>query len=471
MSETTTDTDEQVTTDATIDDPAAGDRPPEDPTPVSGETDGNFGRYGGQYVPEALMPAIEELTDAYERYVLENEDGFMDELRRRLREFGGRPTPLQHAERLSKRYDRDVYLKREDLLHGGAHKLNNALGQVLLAKYMGKDRIIAETGAGQHGTATAMAAAHLDMPCEIYMGERDINRQRPNVFRMKLNGADVTPVTAGRGTLKEAISETMRDWAGSVEDTHYVIGSVVGPHPFPAMVRDFQSVVSEEARRQAIEAIGDLPTDVVACAGGGSNTMGSFAAFLDDTEVALHAVEAGGESLEIDEDEGVAPHSASLFVGEEGVLHGARTRLLQDSHGQIVESHSVSAGLDYAGVGPQLAHLVDEGRVTPAAVDDVAALEAFHRLSRTEGIIPALESAHALAYLEAVDDELGDDADNASGGDGSASDDDAPDDRLGETVVVTVSGRGDKDLESVIEETDRRDLDAGPDMSMFTGGL
>ncbi|MFB6234389.1 MAG: tryptophan synthase subunit beta [Halopenitus sp.] len=415
-------------------------------TPDTDE-EGKFGRYGGQYVPEALMPAIEELTDAYERYVLNNEDGFMDEFRRRLRDFGGRPTPLQHAERLSERYDRDVYLKREDLVHGGAHKLNNALGQVLLAKYMGKERIIAETGAGQHGTATAMAAAHLDMPCEIYMGERDINRQRPNVFRMKLNGADVNPVTAGRGTLKEAISETMRDWAGTVERTHYVIGSVVGPHPFPAMVRDFQSVISEEARDQAFDRTGGLPTDVIACAGGGSNTMGAFDAFVDDEDVALHAVEAGGATLQIDEEEGVAPHSASLSTGEEGVLHGARTKLLQDTHGQIMESHSVSSGLDYAGVGPELAYLVDEDRVIPVNVDDDAALEGFHRLSRTEGIIPALETAHAFGYLEQAHDELGD------------------------TVVVNVSGRGDKDLETVIEETDKRDIEEAPDMSMFSGGI
>ena len=233
---------------------------------MSSKTDGKFGEYGGQYVPEALMPAIEELTDAYERYVLDNEDGFMDEFRRRMREFGGRPTPLQPAEQLSARYDTDVYLKREDLLHGGAHKLNNALGQVLLAKYMGKERIIAETGAGQHGTATAMAGAHLDMPCEIYMGETDIARQRPNVFRMRINGAEVTPVTTGRGTLKEAISETMRDWAKTVENTHYVIGSIVGPHPFPAMVRDFQALISEEARSQAQEAEGRLPDAVLACA-------------------------------------------------------------------------------------------------------------------------------------------------------------------------------------------------------------
>jgi len=419
-------------------------------------TDGKFGDYGGQYVPEALMPAIEELDDAYERYVLDNEDGFRDEFRRRLRDFGGRPTPLQRADRLSERYDREVYLKREDLLHGGAHKLNNALGQVLLAKYMGKERIIAETGAGQHGTATAMAAAHLDMPCEIYMGRTDINRQRPNVFRMRINGAEVNPVTVGRGTLKEAISETMRDWATNVEDTHYVIGSVVGPHPFPAMVRDFQAVISEEAREQARERFGDLPDTVLACAGGGSNTMGTFAEFVDDDGVDLVAVEAGGSSLSVDEEAGVAPNSASLSTGTEGVLHGARTRILQDGDGQIMESHSVSAGLDYAGVGPELAHLVDGGRVTPVNVDDDDALTAFHRLSRMEGIIPALESAHALGYLERV---AGPDADI--------------DADLGETVLVNVSGRGDKDLETVIEESAERDLSDAPSMDVFReeGGL
>ncbi|MFB6252209.1 MAG: tryptophan synthase subunit beta [Halobellus sp.] len=409
--------------------------------------DGKFGEYGGQYVPEVLMPAIEELTDAYERYVLENEDGFMDEFRARLRDFGGRPTPTQYAERLSKRYDREVYLKREDLLHGGAHKLNNALGQVLLAKYMGKERIVAETGAGQHGTATAMAAAHLDMPCEIYMGERDINRQRPNVFRMRLNGSAVNPVTTGRGTLKEAISETMRDWATNVEDTHYVIGSVVGPHPFPAMVRDFHSVISEEARRQLDEQTGGLPDAVLACAGGGSNTMGAFANFIDDEGVELYAVEAGGSSLDVDEEEGVAPNSASLSTGEEGVLHGARTKILQDSDGQIMESHSVSAGLDYAGVGPQLARLVDDDRVQAVNVDDVSALEGFHRLSQLEGIIPALETAHAFGYLEEHHEELG------------------------ETIVINVSGRGDKDLQTVIEETEKRDIEGAPSMAEFSGGI
>jgi tryptophan synthase beta chain len=308
---------------------------------------------------------------------------------------------------------------------------------------MGKERIIAETGAGQHGTATAMAAAHLDMPCEVYMGETDIRRQRPNVFRMKINGAEVNPVTTGRGTLKEAISETMRDWATTVENTHYVIGSVVGPAPFPAMVRDFQAVISEEAREQVQEKAGRLPDSVLACAGGGSNTMGTFHHFVPDDEVDLYAVEAGGSSLSVDEEEGVAPNSASLSTGEAGVLHGARTRLLQDSHGQIMESHSVSAGLDYAGVGPELAHLVDEGRVDAVNVDDDSALEAFHRLSQDEGVIPALETAHAFGYLEQHHDELGD------------------------LVVVNVSGRGDKDLETVLEETEKRDLDIAPDMSVL----
>jgi tryptophan synthase beta chain len=296
-----------------------------------------------------------------------------------------------------------------------------------------------------------MVAAHLDMPCEVYMGETDIARQRPNVFRMRINGAEVNPVTVGRGTLKEAISETMRDWATTVERTHYVIGSIVGPHPFPKMVRDFQAVISEEAREQTIEKTGGLPDAVLACAGGGSNTMGTFAHFVKDTDVDLYAVEAGGSSLQVDEEEGVAPNSATLSTGDEGVLHGARTKLLQDSDGQIMESHSVSAGLDYAGVGPELANLVDEDRVTPVNVDDDLALEAFHRLSQDEGIIPALETAHAFGYLEEHHDEVGD------------------------TVVVNVSGRGDKDLETVIEETSKRDLDIAPDMSIFErvggGGL
>ncbi|WP_135805689.1 tryptophan synthase subunit beta [Halorussus marinus] len=424
-----------------------------------------FGDYGGQYVPEALMPAVEELTDAYERYVLKNEDGFVDEFRRRLADFGGRPTPLQRADALSERYDREIYLKREDLLHGGAHKLNNALGQVLLAKYMGKDRIVAETGAGQHGTATAMAAAHLDIDCEIYMGRTDINRQRPNVFRMRIHDAAVNPVEMGSGTLKEAINETMRDWATNVEDTHYVIGSIVGPHPFPQMVRDFQSVISEEAREQIREKAGRLPDSVVACAGGGSNTMGAFHEFVDDEAVDLYAVEAGGSGLTIDEENDLAPHSASLSAGEEGVLHGARTKLLQNPDGQILESHSVSAGLDYSGVGPELAHLVDDDRVTPVNVGDDAALEAFHRLSKLEGIIPALESSHALAYLERAARSV---ADGSSGEQSEPGDDSA--DELGDLVVVNVSGRGDKDLDTVIEESDARDIDAAPSMEVFNGG-
>ncbi len=410
-----------------------------------------FGRYGGQYVPEALMPALEELTDAYQRYVLNNEDGFMDEFRQRLETFGGRPTPLQRAEQLSERYGTEVYLKREDLVHGGAHKLNNALGQVLLAKYMGKERIIAETGAGQHGTATAMAAAHLDMPCEIYMGRTDTNRQRPNVFRMRLNNAEVTPVDIGRGTLKEAISEALRDWAHTVETTHYVIGSVVGPHPFPQLVDAFQAVISAEIRDQLRERTGALPDSVVACAGGGSNAMGTFHHFVDEEPVDLYAIEAGGSSLEVDQARGVAPNSASLTTGTEGVLHGARTRVLQDGHGQIMESHSVSAGLDYAGVGPELAHLVETGRVTPDSVGDDTALAGFHRLSQTEGIIPALETSHAIGWLEEATPE-----------------------QLGERVVLTVSGRGDKDLETVLEETAERDIPAAPQMNVFsnptTGG-
>ena len=402
---------------------------------------GTFGKYGGQFVPEVLMPAVEELTAAYEGYVMDNEDGFVDEFRDELRDFGGRPTPLQRADNLGERYGHEVYLKREDLLHGGAHKLNNALGQVLLARYMGKDRIIAETGAGQHGTAVAMACSYLDVDCEIYMGRTDINRQRPNVFRMRTHGAAVNPVTDGSGTLKEAINATLRDWATNVEDTHYVIGSVVGPHPFPSMVRDFQAVISEEAREQSLEQIGELPDAVLACAGGGSNTMGSFAHFISDEEVDLVAVEAGGDEIAVNEDDGYAPHSASLGAGTDGVLHGARSKLLQTDAGQIVESHSVSAGLDYAGVGPELSHLVDEGRVTPVHVDDDAALEAFHRLSRAEGIIPALESSHAVAYLE--------------------------DATFDGPVVVTLSGRGDKDLDTVIEESERRGIDTAPSMEVF----
>ncbi len=394
-----------------------------------------FGKYGGQYVPEVLMPAISELTSAYENYVRNNKDGFMDDFFDRLKDFGGRPTPLYKAERLSERYEREIYLKREDLLHGGAHKLNNALGQCLLAKYMGKDRIIAETGAGQHGTATSMAASYLGLDCEIYMGKKDINRQRPNVFRMEINGAKVNPVERGSGTLKEAINETLRDWSKSVDTTHYVIGSVVGPHPFPKMVRDFQAIISQEARGQIQAEIGRLPDSVVACAGGGSNAMGAFYNFLQDEQVNLIAVEAGGKGIEAGLEGKIAHHSASLTIGKEGVLHGARTKILQDVDGQIVESHSISAGLDYAGVGPELAYLVDEGRVIPRIVRDENAIEAFFLLSEMEGIIPALETSHAIGYLE-----------NYVEGD------------LGDVVIVNLSGRGDKDVETVIEESHRLGL-------------
>ena len=394
-----------------------------------------FGKYGGQYVPEVLMPAISELTSAYENYVRNNKDGFMDDFFDRLKDFGGRPTPLYKAERVSERYGREIYLKREDLLHGGAHKLNNALGQCLLAKYMGKDRIIAETGAGQHGTATAMAASYLGLDCEIYMGKKDINRQRPNVFRMEINGAKVNPVERGSGTLKEAINETLRDWSKSVDTTHYVIGSVVGPHPFPKMVRDFQAIISQEARGQIQAEIGRLPDSVVACAGGGSNAMGAFYNFLQDEQVNLIAVEAGGKGIEAGLEGKIAHHSASLTIGKEGVLHGARTKILQDVDGQIVESHSISAGLDYAGVGPELAYLVDEGRVIPRIVRDENAIEAFFLLSEMEGIIPALETSHAIGYLE-----------NYVEGD------------LGDVVIVNLSGRGDKDVETVIEESHRLGL-------------
>ena len=393
---------------------------------------GKFDGYGGQYVPEVLMPAINELEEAYEGYL--SDDDFLDELHEKLKNYGGRPTAFYHAPQLSERVGTKVYLKRDELLHGGAHKLNNALGQVLLAKKMGKERIIAETGAGQHGTATAMASAALDMDCEVYMGAKDMQRQRPNVFRMRLMGATVTPVETGTATLKDAINETLRDWATNVEDTHYVIGSVVGPHPFPAMVRDFQSVIGREIREQSMDAEGRLPDSIVACAGGGSNTMGAFYDFIGDEEVDLHAVEAGGSSLNLTDEQ--APNSASLNIGEDGVLHGARTKVLQNEDGQILESHSLSAGLDYSGVGPELAALVEEGRVVPHTADDDEAIEAFQVLSEDEGIIPALEPSHAVAHVLREGDALGD------------------------YVVVNLCGRGDKDLETAMEKIGM-DMDVG----------
>ncbi|MDI6888676.1 MAG: tryptophan synthase subunit beta [Methanocellales archaeon] len=378
-----------------------------------------FGRYGGQFVPEVLMPALEELAEGYERY--KNESTFIAELRHYLEDFGGRPTPLYYARRLSEQFDKRIYLKREDLVHGGAHKLNNTMGQALLAKYMGKRRIIAETGAGQHGTATAMAGAVLGLKTVIYMGAKDVERQKMNVFRMKLLGAEVIPVKSGSRTLKDAINEALRDWVTNVGDTYYLIGSVVGPHPYPTIVRDFQSVIGHETREQILEKEGGLPDSIVACAGGGSNAMGIFYPFLKD-DVALFAVEAGGKGLK--KTEKVAYHSASLCAGEEGILHGARTKILQNEYGQILESHSIAPGLDYSGVGPELARLVDIGRVKARNISDGEAVDAFHLLSRLEGIVPALESAHAIAYVQKAED-------------------------VGRLVIINLSGRGDKDVEIV----------------------
>ncbi len=386
---------------------------------------GKFGRFGGQFVPEVLMPALQELEEGYRKYTRDRE--FQAELASYLMDFGGRPTPLYHARRLSREYGVKIYLKREDLVHGGAHKLNNTLGQALLAKRMGKRRLIAETGAGQHGTATAMAGAVLGLETVVYMGAKDMERQKMNVYRMELLGAKVVPVKSGSQTLKDAINEAFRDWVTNVEDTFYILGSVVGPHPYPSMVRDFQSVIGREAKKQILEKEGRLPDSILACTGGGSNAMGIFHEFLEDKEVELYAVEAGGSGLEVKGN--AALHSASLCKGEEGVLHGARTKILQDPYGQILESHSIAAGLDYAGVGPELAYLAEQGRIKPRNIGDQEALAAFQDLSRFEGIIPALESSHALAYLKKAGGETGD------------------------LVIVNLSGRGDKDLETVMKTT------------------
>ena len=354
-----------------------------------------FGKYGGQFVPEVLMPALVELTEYYKKY--RDDAVFNDELDYYLRDFAGRPSPLYFAKRLSKEYGVKIYLKREDLVHGGAHKLNNTLGQGLLAKYMGKKRIIAETGAGQHGTACAMAGAAFDIKTEVYMGARDTVRQRMNVYRMELMGTKVIPVKSGSQTLKDAINEAMRDWVANVETTHYMIGSVVGPHPFPTMVRDFQSVIGKEVRTQIMEKEGRFPDSIVACTGGGSNAMGIFHPFIEE-DVDLFAVEAGGSGMKTTEKE--ALHSATLCTGEDGILHGMRTKVLQNKYGQILESSSIAAGLDYAGVGPELAYLADIGRLKPCNSMDSEALLAFHDLCRLEGIIPALESSHAVAYVK-----------------------------------------------------------------------
>ncbi|HET8976346.1 MAG TPA: tryptophan synthase subunit beta, partial [Solirubrobacterales bacterium] len=379
-----------------------------------------FGAYGGRFVPETLIGALDELTAAWAE--ARADEGFQAELAVLLRDFVGRPTPLYLAERLSERAGRRVYLKREDLAHTGAHKINNAVGQALLAKRMGKTRIIAETGAGQHGVATATACALLGLDCVVYMGSEDIRRQAPNVERMKLLGADVQPVEAGARTLKEAVSAAIRDWVATVADTHYVIGSAVGPAPYPALVRDLQRVIGNEARAQALDAEGTLPERVIACVGGGSNSIGIFYAFLEDT-VELIGVEAAGEGIE------TGHHGASLTAGSTGVLHGALSAVLADEAGQILEAHSVSAGLDYPGTGPEHAYLRDSGRARYLAVTDEQALRAFRELARLEGIIPALESAHAVAQVRKLAPTLSRDA----------------------IVLLNLSGRGDKDAPQVRE--------------------
>jgi tryptophan synthase beta chain len=380
-----------------------------------------FGPYGGQYVPETLMPALAELEQAWT--VARTDPAYRAELDGLLRDFAGRPTPLYRARRLSERAGRAIYLKREDLNHTGSHKLNNALGQALLARRMGKRRVIAETGAGQHGVATATVCALLDLECVIYMGAEDTRRQRPNVQRMELLGATVRAVDVGAKTLKEATSAAIRDWVSNVADTHYVIGSVVGPAPYPALVRDLQRVIGDEARAQILEREGRLPQRVIACVGGGSNALGIFTAFLEDEQVQLVGVEAGGEGIE--SDGGPPRHGAPLTVGgRAGVLHGALSAVMQDEEGQIIEAHSISAGLDYPGTGPQHAFLRDSGRARYVAATDREALAAFREVTRLEGIIPALETAHALAWTLAQSD--------------------------GELDLVCLSGRGDKDLAEVI---------------------
>ena len=382
--------------------------------------DGKFGKYGGKYIPETLAPAIEELESAYEKY--KDDPDFQNELSYYLTEYAGRPTPLYFAKNLTKHVGgAKIYLKREDLLHGGAHKTNNTLGQALLAKKMGKKRIIAETGAGQHGVGTAIACAVLGLSAEIFMGAKDFERQKLNVFRMELLGAKVYPVESGSKTLKDAINEAIRDWIANVKTTYYLIGSAVGPHPYPMMVRDFQSVIGREIKQQIWEIEGTLPNAVVACVGGGSNAIGSFYTFLDNKDVVLYGVEAGGKGIKS------GKHSASLAAGSEGILHGMFTCLLQDDCGQVVETHSISAGLDYPGVGPEHAMLKELKRARYAASTDQEAIEGFLTLSRFEGIIPALEPSHAISYAMKLAKQM----------------------KKDDIIVVTLSGRGDKDVEIV----------------------
>jgi tryptophan synthase beta chain len=384
------------------------------------DAEGHFGPYGGRFVAETLMEPLEELRLAYEKY--RNDPGFLAEFDADLSNYVGRPSPLYLAERWSRELGgAKIYLKREDLNHTGAHKINNTIGQALLAKRMGKTRIIAETGAGQHGVASATVAARLGLECVVYMGAEDVQRQSANVFRMKLLGARVVPVTSGSKTLKDALNEAMRDWVTNVDNTFYIIGTVAGPHPYPAMVRDFQSIIGREARAQILAAEGRLPDTLVACVGGGSNAIGLFYPFLDDDQVAMVGVEGGGDGL------ASGRHAAPLSAGRPGVLHGNRTYLMEDDDGQIIETHSISAGLDYPGVGPEHAWLKDSGRAKYVAITDDDALAGFHALTRIEGIIPALESSHALAYAAQL----------------------APTMDKEQIIVVNLSGRGDKDIHTV----------------------
>lgn len=386
------------------------------------DADGRFGVYGGKFVAETLMAALAELETLYNR--MAQDADFQRELDEDLAHYVGRPSPLYEAKRWSDQIGgARIYLKREDLNHTGAHKINNCIGQALLAKHMGKKRVIAETGAGQHGVATATIAARLGLECQVFMGEEDVHRQALNVYRMKLLGAEVIPVTSGSRTLKDAMNEAMRDWVTNVDDTFYIIGTVAGPHPYPMLVRDFQCVIGREARAQSLAQAGRLPDALVACVGGGSNAIGLFHPFLEDTSVAMYGVEAGGHGV------ATSQHAAPLTAGTPGVLHGNRTYLMQDDDGQIMHTHSISAGLDYPGVGPEHSWLKDVGRVQYVVADDDEALRAFHSLTRIEGIMPALESSHALAYAEKLAATM------------------APE----QSIIVNLSGRGDKDIHTVAQ--------------------
>lgn len=376
-----------------------------------------FSDYGGRYVPETLIPALDELNETYQS--LKSDQNFIEELKSLLADYSGRPTPLYYAEKLTDYYQGPkIYLKREDLNHTGAHKINNTLGQILLAKKMDKERIIAETGAGQHGVATATVAARFDLECQIYMGAEDIKRQSLNVYKMEMLGADVIPVNTGSKTLKDATNQAIRDWVSNVETTHYIIGSVVGPHPYPEMVRDFQKIIGEETREQILKKQGRLPDYILACVGGGSNAIGIFYSFLNDKKVKMIGVEAAGKGINTDK------HAATLSKGRVGVLHGSKSYLLQNQDGQVIPAHSISAGLDYPGVGPEHSHLKEINRVDYKYINDNQAIKAFRLLSEKEGIIPALESSHALAYLEELTPKL----------------------NQNKTIIVNLSGRGDKDI-------------------------